>query len=349
MRLAGAAVRRIWTVELRTRAGGPAVVCVHCTALVSPPGAGSLRSAALAHLASHARVAAVPAYLRTCECRGQGCCWHPRHRGCAGPVLLALTRDRSGRTWRLADICAACATATENTAVVPDTLLGRAEPCLALPPPAARTRNGWAEERVRVRETLTYLAAALPRFTSPAARMLALQCTLRADSGGRVRLPAGLLRSMRLRGRAEVWEELAHGAWLRSPDLRSTPVEVQLLDTVVREQVPGGAARRRAAHWALHPTPLSLPTTVPFSLQLSTLVLASHWCDQVPASADLEVLARLSGHSPHQTAELLDRLVAMQALSIWRHDRDTGEAFWELPPPRASRQPASRHAHATGR
>ncbi len=102
---------------------------------------------------------------------------------------------------------------------------------------------------MRVQEALTYLATALPRFTFPAARMLALQCALRADA----RLAAGLLRSMRLHGRTEIWEELAHAAWLHSPDLRSTPVEVQLLDAAILEQVPGRRARCRAAHWALRP------------------------------------------------------------------------------------------------
>ncbi|MFD4791715.1 helix-turn-helix domain-containing protein [Streptomyces sp. NPDC058459] len=67
----------------------------------------------------HARGDALPAHLRTCHCRTQGCPWHPRHRGCAGPVRLALTRDRGGRVWRLADACGACAAATGDTAVVP--------------------------------------------------------------------------------------------------------------------------------------------------------------------------------------------------------------------------------------
>ncbi|MFC7512694.1 hypothetical protein ACFQV4_30635 [Streptomyces thermocarboxydus] len=65
----------------------------------------------------------MPGHLRTCQCRALGCHWHPRHRGCAGPVLLALTCDRGGCTWRLADACAACAAAMSRTAVVPPTLL----------------------------------------------------------------------------------------------------------------------------------------------------------------------------------------------------------------------------------
>ncbi|TVZ77982.1 hypothetical protein FB157_1366 [Streptomyces sp. BK340] len=106
---------------------------------------------------------------------------------------------------------------------------------------------------MRVQEALTYLATALHRFTSPAARMLALQCALRADARGHTRLAAGLLRSTRLHGRTEIWEELAHAAWLHSLDLRSTPVAVQLLDAAILQQVPGRRACCRAAHWALRP------------------------------------------------------------------------------------------------
>ena len=147
MRLGGAhaAVRRIWTVELRPRAGGPTLVCPSCTAHTSPLTASSARSAALAHLACHARADALPAYLRSCQCRVQGCLWHPRRRGCGGPVLLALTRDRSGRTWRLADTCAACAAATSHTAVVPDTLVNSPRPlpsACAPPQPLVGLRGG---------------------------------------------------------------------------------------------------------------------------------------------------------------------------------------------------------------
>ena len=69
----------------------------------TPLTASSARSAAQAHLACRARTDVLPEHLRTCQGRERGCTWHPRHRGCGGPVLLALTRDRSGRMWRLAD------------------------------------------------------------------------------------------------------------------------------------------------------------------------------------------------------------------------------------------------------
>ncbi|QOV33111.1 hypothetical protein IM697_22855 [Streptomyces ferrugineus] len=327
MRLASAhaAVRRIWTVELRPQAGGPSLLCPHCTARTPSLQASSARSAALTHLAHHARTDALPPHLRTCQCRERGCCWHPRHRGCAGPVLLALTRDRSGRTWRLADTCAACAAATSNTAVVPDTLHN--------PHPAdtpARTRRPQAddEHRQRVREMLTYLASTLPCITSPAARLLAVQCVLRADRHGHVRLPAGLLRGMRLHRRPELWRELAHGGWLDLPDLRATGLRVRLLDNAVLDQAPSLCARRRAAHWALQPSPFATTAAEPAE-RLATLALAVYTARAIPAP-DLATIARLCGHSPQQTGELLDRLVARGSLSAWSHQRDTDEVRWQL-------------------
>lgn len=342
MRLAGAhaAVRRIWTVELRPRSGGPSLVCVHCTARTPPLQASSARSAVLAHLACHARSEVLPGHLRTCQCRAQGCCWHRRHRGCAGPVLLALTRDGSGRTWRLADTCAACAAATSNTAVVPDTLLGPHLPHAAnrtsAPVPASASTFA---EQLRVREMLTYLATVLPQFTTPAARLLALQCALRTNLQGQVRLPAGLLRGMRLHGRRELWEELAHTGWLELPDPRPAHLVVRLLDSAVLDQAPARSARHRAAHWAVHSLPLTLPSAAPCALRLTALVLAVHASAQAPHCAELEVLARLCGHSRHQTQELLDRLVAARTLTAWHHHRDNDEVVWHLPPPRSPATP----------
>jgi hypothetical protein len=259
MRLAGGhvAVRRIWTVELRSRAGASSLVCTRCTTLPPPPGGASARSAALAHLACHASTDALPGHLRICQCRERGCSWHPRHRGCAGPVLLALTRDHHGRTWRLADACAACAAATSHTAIVPDTVLGpRRRPATCSSDSAPPRQPEACDERLRVREMLTYLASALPCVTSPAARLLALQCALRASRHGQARLPAGLLRGMRLYRRREAWQELEQSGWLDLPAGRTAGMQVQLLDDTALDQAAPRSARRRAAHWALRPTPV---------------------------------------------------------------------------------------------
>ncbi|UXY17721.1 hypothetical protein N8I84_02435 [Streptomyces cynarae] len=52
---------------------------------------------------------------------------------------------------------------------------------------------------------------------------------------------------------------------------------------------------------------------------------------QVHRSTDIDAFARLSGHSPHQTAELLDRLTSNRAPAAWCHTQDTDEVLWQLP------------------
>ncbi|MER5905109.1 hypothetical protein ABT150_34360 [Streptomyces mirabilis] len=238
-----------------------------------------------------------------------------------------MTCDRSGRAWRLADACAA---AMSHTAVVPDTLLAsrRRYPAVGTPAHPPRLPHG-PGERMRVREMLTYLAAALPRFTSPAARLLALQCALRADTRAYVRLRGGLLRGMRLCGRWELWEELEQAGWLRRTASRHPHMEAQLLDAAVLAQGAGRHVRARAAQWALRPAPLVLPSGWAPAVQLTAVVLASHTPGGA-GGADMEVLARLCGHSPHQTEELLDRLVTSRSLAAWRYCRDTDEVVWDL-------------------
>ncbi|MDQ1033091.1 hypothetical protein QF035_010673 [Streptomyces umbrinus] len=321
---------RIWTVRLHSQPGGPLLSCPHCTLHGYRPPASSARSAALTHLARHAQHDALPGHLRTCQCRARGCSWHPRRRGCAGPVLLAATCDRSGRMWRLADACAACAAATSYTAVVPDTLPGPA-PAVATSRTARRSNPLHGPgERLCVREMLTYLAVALPRYSSPAARLLALQCALRADHQGHVRLPNGFLRGMRLRGRTELWSELEHAGWLICPARPHSPMETRLLDAAMQSQASGRSARARAAHWALHPTPLAAPRGMAPSVQLTALTLAAHTCDST-GSAELDVLTRLCGQSPQQLEDLLDQLVRSRLLTGWRHISHE-EISWRLSP-----------------
>ncbi|MFJ6900662.1 hypothetical protein [Streptomyces hokutonensis] len=311
--------------------------CPHCTLHGHRLQPASARSAALAHLARHAQRDVLPRHLRTCQCRARSCSWHPRHRGCAGPVLLALTRDRSGRLWRLADTCAACAAAISNTAVVPDTEPRTARTrATSLTPPRGNPPCG-PGERLRVRETLTYLAVALPRFSSPAARLLALQCALRTGHDGYVQLPDGFLRGMRLRGRAEIWSELEHARWLSCPVPWRTHAEACLLDESMRAQTSGRRARARAAHWALRPVPLATPRGTAPAVQLAALTLATHTRDG-GGSGELDVLTRLCGQSPQQLEELLDHLVRSSLLAGWRHIGDE-EISWLVHPTRPGTGP----------
>ncbi|MEU5335655.1 hypothetical protein AB0G51_20340 [Streptomyces asoensis] len=193
-----------------------------------------------------------------------------------------------------------------------------------------------------MREMLTYLASALGCVTSPAARLLAVQCALRADTEGQARLPAGLLRAMRLYRRAEVWQELARDNWLELPSARTAVTRVRLLDGAVLDQAPSRSARRRAAHWALQPVPLAVPAAAAPAERLMALVLAAH-TGLSGVGADMAVIARLCGHSCQQTGELLDRLAANGTLAAWQHRRDTDEVRWEpAPHHRRSLRPASR-------
>lgn len=111
-------VTRVWTVEMRLATGDPVVTCSQCGPVPVAPRAAALRTATLTHLARHARNEALTPHLRTCRCGEHGCRWHPRHRGCSGSLVLLLTRVARG--WRLADVCRACAAATEHAAVVPE-------------------------------------------------------------------------------------------------------------------------------------------------------------------------------------------------------------------------------------
>ena len=195
-----------------------------------------------------------------------------------GRVLLALTRDRSGRAWRLADACAACAAATSHTAVVPDTLFSSAGPLApaCAPPHAAGGLRGRAR-RAAARAGDAHLPRRraapvhLPRrpAAGPAVRP-ARRCR------GHVRLPTGLLRGMRLRGHRELWQELAHAGWLEPPAARvgpragcgcSTPRSWTRLPVAVPAAAPptGRCALRR---W---PLPAAPP-----ALRLTALVLAAH-------------------------------------------------------------------------
>lgn len=111
-------VRRTWTVEVRPHPDSPVLVCPQCHRVPTGPGTTAVRASIITHLAQHARTEQLALHLRTCRCGEQGCRWHGRHRGCDGPVLLVLSRDRSGRIWRLADTCHACTVVTAHAAAV---------------------------------------------------------------------------------------------------------------------------------------------------------------------------------------------------------------------------------------
>lgn len=279
LRYAHAGVRRTWTVELRALPGGPVLVCQQCTHHGRLSDSSSARAELLSHLASHARCDPVPPHLRTCQCHERGCSWHPRHRGCHGPVRLLLARERGGRIWRLTDACTACAAATSEAAVVPETILAAGTlPCGHPSSSRRRRRPKRPDSRTRVREMLSYLAAALPAETGATARLIALQCALRMGNSAQVLLPMGILRSLRLGTAENPWQELEESRWLRKlpvgSELGKDVTRVQLLDSGLLGQYPARPDRLRAADWALRTASCFRMDSTPLP-RLATLCLAA--------------------------------------------------------------------------
>lgn len=331
MRTACPATPRAWTVELRSHADGLALVCRHCPhSGITPITAVSARSAALAHLARHVRGDLRPPHLRICQCHERGCRWHPRHRGCAGPIHLLLACERGGRLWRLADACSACAAATAQAAVVPDTLLA---PAPLQPATARRHRHPKGPgERIRVREMLSYLAAALPAGTSAAARLLALQCALRMNTQMRVRLPKGMMRSLRLSTTEGPWVELEHARWLRTaPQSAANEISVELLDATLLGQAPARPDRRQAADWALRAGSSPAARVGGPLPRLASVYLAAH---TDPGSGtglgEFDQMGRACGLQPPQLPSALDQLMATGLLEAWRVCPDSGDLQWTV-------------------
>ncbi|MQL61903.1 hypothetical protein F6Q10_04495 [Streptomyces vinaceus] len=322
------ATARAWTVELRSHPGGITLVCPHCPHGTIRVGPASARAAALAHLARHARTDLRAAHLRICQCHERGCRWHARHRGCAGPIRLLLARERGGRVWRLADACTACAAATEQAAVVPDTMMASPRRL----PDAARRRRRQARgpgDQIRVAEMLSYLAAALPHGVSAGARLVALQSALRMDSRMFVRLPVGVLRSLRL-STPQPWRELEQARWLRTlPSPHAGAVMAKLQDPALLGQSPSRPDRQRAADWALRAGRIGRSVGDSALVQLMNVHVAAH---SDPATGrgrgEADRLTRECGVANHDMPQELDRLTAIGLLEWWRICPDTGDMQW---------------------
>lgn len=319
-------------VELRPQPGGPVLVCRQCTHGRRPLVSSAARSELLEHLALHARRDPLPAHLRTCQCQERGCGWHPRHRGCHGPIRLLLAREQGGRVWRLTDACGACAAATPQAAVVPETILVAA----SLPdgPVPVRRRRSLKEpdSPTRVREMLNYLATALPAETGAAARLIALQCALRMNDAARATLPFGVLRSLRLGLAPASWDELSRARWLRPTPPSGHAVAVQLLDAGLLGQHPARPDRLQAADWALRTASQVRTGATPLQ-RLAALSLAA----RIPrgsgqGSAEADLVARECGIEVALLLPLLDQLMAKGVLTTWKRTPETGDLHWMMQP-----------------
>lgn len=323
---------RTWMVELRCQTGGLVLVCQHCPQDGRQVTAESARSAALAHLARHARGDLRAPHLRICQCHERGCRWHRRHRGCAGPIRLLLACERGGRVWRLADACGACAAATTQAAIVPDTVLAAPFHPPSPRPPGPRPGRG-PGERVRVAEILSYLAAALPVDVSAGARLLALQCALRMNAYMRVELRAGLLRSLHIDA-VEACRELERARWVSVVSGPGTVgVAAELRDATLLAQSPARPDRRRAADWALRTGCTARIGEGEPRLRLSGVYLAAR---SDPSSgeglSECDRIIRDCGLHDQGFHGVLSRLTANGVLEGWRICPDSGDVHWTLVP-----------------
>ena len=148
---------RCWTIRVvghRDRTAS--VTCSSACAM--PPRSRditALRRFAEAHVAAHARAAAVH-HDAACWCRRQRCALHEDTRvNCAGTVVLVLRHDPAvGQVWTLTEVCSACAPLMPHARV-----LSRAVP----PPPAPRNAERETYDRPSPSGT-TAPAVAPPRL-----------------------------------------------------------------------------------------------------------------------------------------------------------------------------------------
>jgi hypothetical protein len=232
---------------------------------------------------------------------------------------------------------------------VPDTVLPR----LPLHPTTARRHKRRPKEpgeQTRVREILSYLAAALPPGTSAAARLLALQCALRMNTKMNIRLPNGVLRSLRLHAVQDPWRELEHARWLRIiPANAANEVVAELLDAALLGQAPARPDRMRAADWALRASSSSTAGTLGPLPQLASAYLAAHTDPQAGSGlSELDQMARACGIPLAQLPVLLDQLAAAGLLRSWQACPDSGDLHWIFARGRGIHDTNRQHAAGPG-
>lgn len=314
---------RTWTVELRPHPQGPLLICAHCTLETQTLQGRTARSAALAHLARHARHSLLPQHLRTCQCHERGCRWHPRHRGCDGPLLLVLSREHGGRLWRLADVCLACARAVPDASVIPETTLSSAA---TASPGVRRRRSGSGHngsERILVCDMLSYLATSLPQGLGADARVLALQCALRSTPSGVVLVPSGLMRGMALPRLGPAWGELVAAGWLRL----TRPGAGRLTDPLYG--APSRRRRAQAADWALRIFQQRGTRQLAPEGRLVALAITAHTPpDNTFGVADSAQLAHRCGLTSAKLFTVMQLLLEHQVLQAWTLTRETGDMNW---------------------
>ncbi|MEV7427719.1 hypothetical protein [Streptomyces sp. NPDC091212] len=180
---------------------------------------------------------------------------------------------------------------------------------------------------------LNYLATSLPSGTGAPARLLALQCVLRTSASGHVRLPAGLLRGMRLPRGLALWQELEDTRWLRlqpsnAPKKHGGAVAAQILDDLTA--IAARHERTRAAGWALQVACSRHLRGLDATGRLAAITLASYTATEHLGRWDGEQLLHICGlTTQNRLDQLLHALTTAGFLSSWAPARD-GDICWRL-------------------
>ncbi|MEU5288538.1 hypothetical protein AB0G97_31680 [Streptomyces sp. NPDC020755] len=226
---------------------------------------------------------------------------------------------------------------------MPDIVLAPAPSAESVKRPRQRRRRRTPpgpSEQVRVREMLSYLAAALPLQISASARLLALQCALRSTTAGRVSIPTGLVRGMCLAPGAALLDELREAQWLHTftpPQRGSEGFTAQLLDVALRTQAPARSDRARAADWSLRTCRVKTLHPLGPLPRLLALALTAHSpasASEEEFSADQAQLVRMCGLAPQSLLHTLELLVETHFLQSWAQDCNREEVRWKLSLPK---------------
>ncbi|MFF3377794.1 hypothetical protein ACFYXF_33170 [Streptomyces sp. NPDC002680] len=182
-------------------------------------------------------------------------------------------------------------------------------------------------------EMLSYLAAALPHSISAEARLIALQCALRMDSRMHVRLPMGILRSLRL-NTPQPWQELEQACWLCTlHSTRPSEVIAELQDPALLSQSPSRPDRQHAADWALRAGHGARTAGEDTLLQLTSIHLAAHSDPETGrGQAEVDRMSRECGVEDQDMPAVLDRLATIGSLTQWQQCPNTGDVQWSCPP-----------------
>ncbi|MFC9810514.1 hypothetical protein ACFVJM_00345 [Streptomyces virginiae] len=180
---------------------------------------------------------------------------------------------------------------------------------------------------------LNYLASALDPAIGPSARLLALQCALRASPAGEVCLPAGLLRGIGLGGLISPWKELEYDGWLRvyaatARGFGHLHIEAWVLDAIALLQDGGAADRVRAADWALRTMALARKSGLDGLGQLSFLAMAAHTAADGTGVTEADRLARCCALPTSTLLHVLGTLRRKSGLISW--DLTQEDVRWHL-------------------